>query len=81
MRAGFRPGSTSRFSRHDDVLTITAQIDDPICLTEPYYLTRSFALARAPLNPATHPCTVTMKASKRNASRITARDRIRSSTS
>jgi len=50
---------TARFSRHDDVLTITARIDDPIYLTEPYYLTRSFALTRAPLNPATHPCTVT----------------------
>ena len=50
---------TARFSRHDDVLTITARIDDPIYLTEPYYLTRSFRLARAPLNPATHPCTVT----------------------
>jgi len=50
---------TARFSRHDDILTITARIDDPIFLTEPYYLTRSFALTRAPLNPATHPCTVT----------------------
>lgn len=27
-------------------------------LTEPYYLTRSFALTRAPINPATHPCTL-----------------------
>ena len=50
---------TARFSRHDDVLTITARLDDPIYLTDPYYLTRSFALTRAPLNPATHPCTVT----------------------
>ena len=49
---------TVRFSRHDDVLTLTARIDDPIFLTEPYYLTRSFALTRAPLNPATHPCTI-----------------------
>ena len=48
-----------RFSRHDDILTLTARIDDPIFLAEPYYLTRSFALTRAPLNPATHPCTVT----------------------
>ena len=50
---------TARFSRHDDVLTVTVRIDDPVYLTEPYYLTRSFALSRAPLNPATHPCTVT----------------------
>ena len=50
---------TTRFSRHDNILTITARIDDPIYLDEPYYLTRSFALSRAPLNPATHPCTVT----------------------
>jgi hypothetical protein len=49
---------TTRFSRHDDILTLTARIDDPVYLTEPYYLTRSFALTRAPLNPATHPCTV-----------------------
>jgi hypothetical protein len=49
---------TARFSRHDDILTITARIDDPAYLTEPYYLTRSFALTRAPINPATHPCTL-----------------------
>jgi hypothetical protein len=50
---------TARFSRHDDILTITARIDDPVYLTEPYYLTRSFALSRAPLNPAAQPCIVT----------------------
>jgi hypothetical protein len=58
------PGSdgatmTAWFSRHDDILTVTARIDDPVFLTEPYYLTRSFALTRAPLNPAAHPCVVT----------------------
>lgn len=50
---------TTRFSRHDNILTVTARIDDPVYLTEPYYLTRSFALSRAPLNPAAEPCTVT----------------------
>ena len=54
-----RATMTTRFSRHDNVLTMTMRIDDPIFLTEPYYLTRSFALSRAPLNPAAHPCTVT----------------------
>jgi hypothetical protein len=50
---------TARFSRHDDILTITARIDDPIYLTEPYYLTRDFVLSKTPINPAAYPCSVT----------------------
>jgi len=33
---------TARFFRHGDILTVTARIEDPYYLTEPYYLTRIF---------------------------------------
>ncbi len=35
---------TARFFRHGDILTVTARIDDPFYLAEPYYLTRTFQL-------------------------------------
>ena len=53
-----RATMTIRFSRHDDILTLTARIDDPVYLTEPYYLSRDFVLTKTPLNPTTSPCTV-----------------------
>jgi hypothetical protein len=37
-----------RFFRHDDILTVTARIEDPIVLTEPLYLTRIFQLSKTP---------------------------------
>lgn len=49
---------TIRFSRHDDLMTLTVRIDDPAYLTEPYYLSRDLVLVKAPLNPTTSPCTV-----------------------
>ena len=32
---------TTHFITHGDMLTLAAQLDDPIYLTEPYYITRS----------------------------------------
>ena len=37
-----------RFFRHGDLLTVTARIEDPIYLAEPYYLTRVFQLSAVP---------------------------------
>jgi hypothetical protein len=37
-------------SRHDDILTITAVIDDPVYLTEPHILSRSWQLDPTALN-------------------------------
>jgi len=67
MRAGIirRNGAPSsdqttmktRFFRHGNQLTVTARIEDPIYLTEPYYLTRTFELSVRPPFPAVgQPC-------------------------
>lgn len=48
---------TMQFFRHEDVLTLTARIDDPVYLTEPFYLTRVFLLRPAPpVRTAGLPC-------------------------
>jgi hypothetical protein len=49
---------TARFSRHGDILTVTARIEDPVNLTEPYYLTRTFQAVKAAINPAALPCMI-----------------------
>jgi len=66
MQAGYirRNGSpssdqatmTTHFLRHDDLLTVTASIEDPIYLSEPYYLTRTFQLTASPLDSMGPPC-------------------------
>ena len=33
---------TIHFIKHGDLLTLAAQLDDPIYLAEPYYITRSY---------------------------------------
>jgi hypothetical protein len=49
---------TTRFFRHGDIMTVTARIDDPVYLTEPYYLTRTFQLSSvAPARTVGQPCT------------------------
>jgi hypothetical protein len=49
---------TTRFFRHGDILTVTARIDDPVYLTQPLYLTRTFELsAVAPARTVGQPCT------------------------
>jgi metallo-beta-lactamase class B len=47
-----------RFIRHDDLITVLAVIDDPIYLTEPYIVTKSFRLNpdAAPMSPVGPPC-------------------------
>jgi hypothetical protein len=50
---------TTRFSRHEDILTVTARIEDPVNFSEPLYLTKEFELVHMTnLNPAPWPCTV-----------------------
>jgi hypothetical protein len=39
---------TLRFFRHGDLLTMSARIDDPIYLTEPFHTTRTFQLSMVP---------------------------------
>ncbi len=48
---------TTRFFRHGEYLTVTARVDDPIFLTDPYYLTRTFQLTiEPPLRTVGQPC-------------------------
>jgi hypothetical protein len=67
MKAGYirRNGAPSsdettmalHFLRHDDLLTVTALIEDPIYLSEPIYVTRTFQLDDAnPLPSMGPPC-------------------------
>ena len=47
-----RPRMTMQFFRHGDRLTVSAWLDDPIYLAEPFYLTRSYQASMTPINPA-----------------------------
>lgn len=47
-----------RFSRHADILTLTARIEDPVYLAEPLYVSREWQLQSAPANRSAVPCTV-----------------------
>jgi len=47
---------TSRFWRHRDILTVLAGIDDPIYLSEPHIVTKSFQLSATPMSPVGPPC-------------------------
>jgi hypothetical protein len=48
---------TEHFMRHEDTLTITAIIDDPVYLTEPYVLSRSWKLdPKLQISPVPEPC-------------------------
>ena len=71
MKAGFLrkvgpPSSdqatmTSRFFRHADLLTVLVVIEDPIYLTEPHVITKSFQLSAAPISPTGPPCVSTFE--------------------
>lgn len=71
MKAGFLrkngpPSSdqatlTTRFFRHGDLLTVLAVVEDPIYLTEPTVMTKSFQLAAAPMLPVGPPCVSTFE--------------------
>jgi hypothetical protein len=46
----------THFIRHGDMLTMASQLDDPIYLTEPYYITRTFVLTPNLMNSGGPPC-------------------------
>jgi hypothetical protein len=48
---------TMRFSRHADILSLTARVEDPVYLTEPLYVSREWELSSVPVNRAAVPCT------------------------
>ncbi|MBZ5577252.1 MAG: hypothetical protein LAP40_11890 [Acidobacteriia bacterium] len=68
MPAGYirRNGSPSsdkatmilHFFRHGDLLTVAGVIEDPVNLSEPYIITRSYQLSTNPITPAAAPCIV-----------------------
>jgi hypothetical protein len=48
---------TAHFMRHDDLLSVSAHIEDPVYLTEPYVISRTWKLdPRANLPPTPAPC-------------------------
>jgi len=49
---------TTHFIRHGDMLTLVAQLDDPIYLSEPYYISRTFVQQTALMNSGGPPCIV-----------------------
>jgi len=52
---------TMRFSRHENILSLTGRIDDPIYLTEPLYVSKEWTLGANQTNRAVPPCTVTFE--------------------
>jgi hypothetical protein len=49
---------TTHFILHGEMLTLAAQLDDPIYLTEPYYITRTFVKQSAVMNSGAPSCIV-----------------------
>jgi hypothetical protein len=49
---------TTHFIRHGDMLTLASALEDPIYLTEPYYITRTFVTAPTLMNSGGPPCVV-----------------------
>ena len=49
---------TTHFRRHGDMLTLTLIMEDPVYLTEPYILTRSYNLSTNPVAIGGPPCIV-----------------------
>ena len=49
---------TYTFIRHGDMLTVAGVMEDPVYLTEPYILTRSYLLTPTPVPSAGPPCIV-----------------------
>jgi hypothetical protein len=46
----------THFIRHGDLLTLASQMDDPVYLAEPYYITRTFVLTTNLMNSGGPPC-------------------------
>jgi hypothetical protein len=49
---------TTHFIRHGDLLTLASQLDDPVYLTEPYYITRSYVPSATLMSSGGPPCIV-----------------------
>ena len=49
---------TLHFFRHGDLLTLAGLIEDPVNLSEPYIITRSYQLSTNLITPAAAPCIV-----------------------
>ena len=47
---------TTHFIRHGDMLTLASALEDPIYLTEPYYITRTFVMTTNLMNSGGPPC-------------------------
>ena len=47
---------TTHFIRHGDMLTLASAMEDPIYLTEPYYITRTFVMTPNLMNSGGPPC-------------------------
>ena len=71
---------TTHFRRHGEMLTLTLFMEDPVYLTEPYILTRSYNLSTNPVPIGGPPCIVGDEGVNRAGSRTTCRARTRSST-
>ncbi|HJT88331.1 MAG TPA: hypothetical protein VJ732_10755 [Bryobacteraceae bacterium] len=48
----------THFIRHGDLLTVEGEIIDPVYLTEPYYVSRSYVLTTNPMSLGGPPCIV-----------------------
>lgn len=63
MRRNGAPSSdqatiTTHFLRHGDLMTLALFIEDPVYLTEPYIITRSYRLSASPVSIGGPPCIV-----------------------
>ena len=47
---------TTRFIRHGDLMTVVAIVEDPVYLSEPEVISKSFQLDAAPMSPVGPPC-------------------------
>jgi hypothetical protein len=66
----------THFIRHGDMLTVASQLDDPIYLSEPYYITRTFVNTTNLMNSAGPPCIVGDEAFRKASCRIICPGRI-----
>src|ERR1051326_8170389 len=48
----------THFIRHGDLLTLTSQMDDPVYLSEPYYISRTFVQSMGLMNSGGPPCII-----------------------
>jgi len=49
---------TTTFFRHGDLLTLVLVEEDPVYLTEPYVITRTYVLTPRPISPGGPPCII-----------------------